>query len=250
MPKGRLPKVPTSEIRSMLMDDLLSPEEIAPLVGLCASRIRQIIYENDIPVLLGPHYRERNSPLSDDQKAVALGTLFGDASLIKTERNRIPWMTFCHAQSQLDYLLWKQDWLRLIMPHAPRHRDYHGIVSYQAHSLCHPDLLPLWNLLYRDGRKGVSETALRSLSPLGIAVWYMDDGHYPKRDKTPILSTCAYSEREQEMIVNYFRETWSIETRVVGKKYRRVLFPVKSAPLLFELIEPYIIPSMRYKITC
>ena len=80
-----------------------------------------------------------------------------------------------------------------------------------------------------------------------MAVWYMDDGSLC--DKSCYLNTQVFPEQEQlllgRLLFRYFGLTVS---RDQDKQYYRLRFNVKESKKFVDIIRPYIIPSMAYKI--
>lgn len=115
----------------------------------------------------------------------------------------------------------------------------------------------LKNKLYKNNKKVYSPTLLKQLTPHGIALWYMDDGTLAKlrnkntkKIRTINVKLCTYVSKEQnEIIINYFKETYDIKFNLVYDKNKYLLRANKENSLKFiELVKPYIIKSMYYKI--
>jgi uracil-DNA glycosylase family 4 len=85
------------------------------------------------------------------------------------------------------------------------------------------------------------------LSPLTLAVWYMDDGHlstrsskYPRAE----IATCGFAEEDLSILV-----AGLAHLGLLGEVRRgRLYFDTTATRLLSELIAPYVPPSMRYKL--
>ena len=99
---------------------------------------------------------------------------------------------------------------------------------------------------------------LKWLNPLGMAIWYMDDGNHHEvlRDNGTIrqrnihLSVCAYSQEEVDLIRDYFLEEWGIRWNLmhVRKTYPVLRAGAKEGAKFCDIINSYVIPSMRYKL--
>jgi len=53
---------------------------------------------------------------------------------------------------------------------------------------------------------------------------------------------------DKQIIRSYFLENYGIEIKIHGGKYPRLYFNKPNAKKLVEIIKPYIIPSMQYKL--
>ena len=109
-----------------------------------------------------------------------------------------------------------------------------------------------------EGTKIVTETILKKLTPLGLALWWMDDGClYVKRHKNStierraFLSTCSFTEEEHVLIKQYFFSRWNLNVTIrqhPKTKYRYISFPVEDFKKFVEIIKEHVVPSMQYKI--
>lgn len=76
----------------------------------------------------------------------------------------------------------------------------------------------------------------------------MDDGYKCKPYGGAMLCTNAFSREELELIKQMFKDKFNIEVTLNIKSGNIVYIPSKEFPKFKKLIEPYIIPSMKYKI--
>src|SRR5206468_3502636 len=108
------------------------------------------------------------------------GSLLGDGSLGITKRldsSRGVKFRLGHGIEQTAYLDWKVSLFENI-------RGTYWIDRARAafwDSTPLPELHDLRREVYRGGRKEFSASYLESLSPLALAIWYMDDGGFDLR---------------------------------------------------------------------
>jgi hypothetical protein len=78
----------------------------------------------------------------------------------------------------------------------------------------------------------------------------MGDGSLNKDKKTMILHTQSYTKTENLILSRELNEKFGFRSEVIlhKKKYFVVKFNSKDALTLHNLIKPYIIESMKYKI--
>jgi recombination protein RecA len=126
-----------------------------------------------------------------------------------------------------------------------------------------PELAELHEAVYfGDGKKHLSWDYLKALTPLALAVWYMDDGSFTVRSKgvkqrtrggSGRIEVCveAMSPGTRDRLVQYLRETHGLDVRLVesGARNNAVLIFTTAATSKFQrLVAPHIHPSMEYKL--
>jgi len=170
-----------------------------------------------------------------------------------------------HGIAQKQYVLWKHNKLsRLCQTTQPPKevKDKKGIVSVEFYTSSGAYLQELFNLFYRpsplDGEKFLKTITPElidklPLDPILLAVLFMDDGSVRNDCYAGKLATQCYSLLEQNLLKDYLKEKWKIETNIVrhtqksGQYYLSI--PKKGFSCLIELIEPIVkeIPCMAYK---
>jgi LAGLIDADG DNA endonuclease family len=107
-----------------------------------------------------------------------------------------------------------------------------------------PELTPFYRLFYGTGRKRIPEVELPELT---LAVWFMDDGC---RSRNAVyLNTQQYDEVSQRTVLRLLHEQWGIAgTLNRDKSYLRVRLSVDGTRRLANLITPYLLPELRYKL--
>lgn len=196
--------------------------------------------------------------LNKRQQDILNGMLLGDACLQKTGKNNAR-LRLEHSFKQEAYLRWKFGELEHIFQSEPqmlerihplsRHTNYY--VRLQSYTS--PFLGDVRKQFYdNNGKKklplNLEETLL---SPLTIAVWYMDDGYYDKRDKSAHIYTQAFNARDIQRLINAFLELHGIECKAYCRPDRnscQLNFRKKNRDSLTKLIKPHLIKEMRYKI--
>jgi hypothetical protein len=106
------------------------------------------------------------------------------------------------------------------------------------------------NSFYQDRRKIVPRNLGDILDPLAVAVWFMDDGGRGAR--TPrelVFNTSCFSADEQvflaKVLLDSFRVVASIHKH--GKGFQ-IYIKAESFSRFSELVSPYLIASLRYKL--
>jgi recombination protein RecA len=198
--------------------------------------------------------------LGAQQAQVILGSLMGDGALSPNLRGRSGTrFRMGHGAKQAAYLDWKMSLLENI-PHC-RTSNAKGAVFADFTPL--PELAELREIVYfGDGKKHLTWDYLKGLTPLALAVWYMDDGCFTVRSKgaqertrggTGRIEVCveAMSPGTRDRLVSYLRDAYRLDVKLTSRGARKVSvlqFTTAASERFQQLIAPYIHPSMDYKL--
>ena len=105
-------------------------------------------------------------------------------------------------------------------------------------------------LFYKNRVKIIPKNIESLLTPLSLAVWYMDDGSIKSnRHKGMFLNTQSFSPLEVKKLQRILKKQFLTETITRKDKNGLQIYILgKSAENFIRLIRSYIIPSMEYKI--
>ena len=199
--------------------------------------------------------------LSTRQWALVLGGLMGDAAL---SPSRIPGglgtrFRMGHGSKQVEYLDWKASLLGNIG--QSRSTSNRGAAFVDLTPM--PELAELRQAVYLgDGKKHLSWDYLKALSPLSIAVWYMDDGSFSLGAEGLQARTQNGSGRSEicvetmsagsrERLVEYLAGNYDLHPTLSlrGAGQKAVLtFSEDETAKLHDLIARYVHPCMQYKL--
>src|SRR5580692_547706 len=198
--------------------------------------------------------------LGKQQFQLILGSLMGDGNLSPNRRDRSGTrFRMGHGAKQAAYLDWKVSLLGNIG--CSRTTNAKGAVFADFAPL--PELAELHDVVYfGDGKKHLSWDYLKALTPLALAVWYMDDGSFTLRSKgvqertqggSGRIEICveAMSPGTRERILQYLRDTRGLDVRLrsAGTRQKAVITFTTAATEKFQkLVAPYVHPSMEYKL--
>ena len=195
--------------------------------------------------------------LSDFQMTALRGTLMGDGALSPSRSGHGARFRFTHCAAQTEYADWKASLFSNVTSSRTVRPD--GVVTYDFKPL--PELADMRQSVYEDGKKVLDDDYLKSLSPLSLALWYMDDANFSVRSTgvqecteglSGRVSICveAMEEQTRERLVSYLADTWGIraDLKSRGPREQAVLdFTNAESAKLQALIAPYVHPSMEYK---
>lgn len=208
------------------------------------------------------HYVE--NPATEDQIQVILGGLLGDGCISHPDRGQ-PGIQFCQGESQKDYLQWKYDILNplglsKIRENPSGFKTSSKVFSFRVKS--HPHITEVLKDedLYKFGKMRLTYNLLDRIEPLGLAVWYADDGslntHTTVGGETRYniqLHTQGFTHPENELIAGWLKWKWGVEAQVKftparteGEVYSFIYLPHEEAVKFLELL-PGSFPGVEYK---
>lgn len=186
--------------------------------------------------------------LSSIQKKILAGKILGDGSLVPTITGRSYKLQVEHCLKQKEYV----DWLAEVFPRwllsPPKILEQHH--SYRFRTIAHPDITELHEIFYRDGKKIVPLDIVELLDhPIGLAVWFMDDGGLSSAKSAVTLSTHSFTEAENNLLIDCLKTNFKLQANLNwdGKGFR-LYIPVRAITRFKALVNPYILPMMKYKI--
>ena len=199
--------------------------------------------------------------LGGQQWQLILGSLMGDGNLSKPVRRDDHSARFRmgHGSHQESYLDWKVS----LLDNIPHSRTVNAKAAVFADFTPLAELSELREVVYQgDGKKHLTWDYLKSLTPLALATWYMDDGSFTLRSKglqarteggSGRIEICveAMSPGSRERLVQYLRDTRKLDVKLTLRGQRQVAvlqFTTAATDKFQKLIAPYVHPSMDYKL--
>jgi recombination protein RecA len=194
--------------------------------------------------------------LSRFQWEILLGGLMGDGALFRAKSGLAGRYRFGHGARQVEYADWKASLFANIG--TSRTTDARGAVFHDLSPL--PELAELREAVYVAGKKVFSEDYLKQLTPLSLAIWYMDDATFQLRAKGLQERTRDGSGRAEicieamelttrSRLLAFLSDTWGITPRLIQRAGKAVLqFPKDETAKFHALIAPYVHPAMQYKL--
>lgn len=197
--------------------------------------------------------------LSKEQKSILIALLIGDGTISSNYVFKLS-----HSTHQRAFLEWKINLLNTLGIKNNGIKEYVSKTGYNkgkqvlySQMSINPTIKALRRTIYTP-KKTLSRKLLNWLTPLGLAIWYMDDGHINVNTSsqrssiqhTIKIATCV-DESTANMILQYFKEVWNITFRLF--KEGKGTFSIASSSEVdcenfIKLVKPYIIPSLLYKI--
>ena len=201
------------------------------------------------------NFSEQEHVLTDLQEQFIYGSLLGDLNIGKPNDTHPNCRLYIvHSQKQEELFMKKVEILGEFMGAykltnlTPDKRTGKIYATYRGNSKAHPIFNKIRNLLYINDVKTITQSFLDKIhSPIALAYWFMDDGTYIGN-----LATNSFSEQEVDLLINWLKNTWNVDCSKEVNKQSTIQYIIhikaSSRKHFEELIFPYIIPSMYYKL--
>ena len=187
-------------------------------------------------------------PLEGTLQAVLIGSMLGDGHLQRVGRQTACFLE-SHAIDQQDYLKWKASifgsWTCSVTFIKSKIETHQGVLELRTHSA--RELYSWWKKFYDrpkvPGRvpKVFPDSIVPMVTPLALAVWYMDDGcaaHWP---------AISCHERNQRVALNILKEFGIEGTPVLGDSARIEIKGDQNAATFLRIVSPHLVPCILYK---
>lgn len=198
----------------------------------------------------------------DEEKQMFFGSLLGDGFLNRSERGNYSFRCE-HSIKQKEYLDWKNSFIKSYRFRTDQ-RDRESFfkkenriiksTSYRVLTQNHEDFTKIYPLFYMNKIKYLNREVLKELKPLGLAIWYLDDGCYHLNRFTGIIATDCFSLENLKDVKTFFLDEYDINVSIVKqgkgkKKHYRIYFP-KNEMIKFLSIINNVVPKniLSYKI--
>lgn len=197
--------------------------------------------------------------------------LLGDGT-IQSNNNDSYWFAFHHSMKQVEWARWKRAQIDLFFEKKkvkrkssfkesiPQHNKKTGRTYYSCrYRLFWSKYLRIFRKwVYRSDRTKRVKFLLNQIdSDKHLAIWFMDDGSEERNVNTHVdgskyitnprlmLHVCDYTEADAKFMVQWFRDSYGVEPRIVytaRKQGRRprLRFLAKDSRLLFSKMAVYV----------
>lgn len=196
--------------------DALTVTEVARIYNINPSTVSKWARKLNIPRKCNRYIDLKKQTLSDKQMEVIVGSLLGDGCLDKISKpGRQSRFTESHSLLQKNWLAWKRDvlgtWVSNFSYLKSSDRE-----SYRLKTVVSPQFTVLEKEWYKRDEFGnyvlkkVGKRMHRikvlpknlEITPLALAVWYLDDGHREKANTGCSISTLCFTPIEVDILLN------------------------------------------------
>ena len=188
---------------------------------------------------------------------IVVGSLLGDGWLadFSSKTGKAKYLLKYNDKS-LGFLEWMRRQLKELNP-----SNLKPIAKYSQHyffTKSSENLGDLRKLFYpHEGKKRIPENIAELLTdPIGLAVWYQDDGTLDRRSKyhwNVRIATYCFPYEDCALLARVVKQHFNIDMsvcrcRMRGKMYYQLYVLSKSMQRFVDMVKPYIHPNYAYKI--
>ena len=201
---------------------------------------------------------QRIGPHNQDVISVIVGSLLGDGW---GEKRCVSTRFHIHvSQENVEYIMWLHKFFnergycsstkpKILTQIQKGNKVYYSIKirtwSFRSFNF-------LYNLFYKDKVKCIPTNIGDFLTPLALAIWFMDDGG--KNSSSVLIHTNSFTKKEVEMLQKVLFQKYHRRTTTRKKRSkdpdRGYIIDIlkKDLPLFASLVKPHMIQSMHYKL--
>jgi len=198
--------------------------------------------------------RKQQLMLSPEQKDILIGLLLGDACLETQNKGQTYRLKIEQSRSHQAYVEHLYGLFAEWVPTPPRVKQVvsaaHQSENMTFQTVNHSAFRFYAHQFYIEGKKRVPELIHRWLTPQGLAYWFMDDGSIKsKQSKAVIFNTQGFHRSEVERLIQVLQQLFSLQASVRNQKDGcQIYIAGGSYERFVELISPYLIAEMQYKL--
>jgi ubiquinol-cytochrome c reductase cytochrome b subunit len=244
------------ELALQMFDTGQSVKYIAKHFEISAPAISRFLKSNNrTPDYSATKYDNlRTIPLTSIQKQFVVGHLLGDGCLYKDRKNSLYKLSISQKKAHSQYFHWKREILNPFVNSWRENVDKRkNSIMLNATTICHPEFQVFTNFFYTENRtKIVPKNLEEYFTPLALAVWIMDDGSLNQKVNMRI-STMSFNYNDHVVLQNYLKNVFGLDCKIMNYKYKnkqyyQITFNKENTQKLSNIIRPYIVDCMEYKI--
>jgi DNA-binding CsgD family transcriptional regulator len=227
----------------------LTNKQISKKLGYTEKSILAILAKHKLP-----SHRSEEIIETNELMQFIIGSILGDGSLSKLSHGKHnSRLRVAHCLRQSDYCIWKANLLKKYNLLSQVRYDHTfdsrfkepDYTIIKMSSIAHPIFTKYRQTCYKNDKfKSVNIDIVKKIDPLGLAIWYMDDGSRTACSMT--LSTNSFSQEELLILVDILYNNFKLKFSI----HKAGILYLKSEcwERFVNLIEEYILPCMKYKI--
>lgn len=166
------------------------------------------------------------------------GTIPFDCSLYNGRNNSTTRITFSNGKQE-DYLIWKSDMIGKAFPMKRKANKKSKLIS----KIGYTELRDIYNKIGKERDPLKLWDLSKPLSPITLAIWYMDDGH--RYNNVTVGISISPRRTDLNRLSNYLSKVCGLDNKLYE---HGIKFTNQSSIKLMEIISPYVIESMQYKL--
>lgn len=190
---------------------------------------------------------------SDLQRKIAIGSILGDGSIKKSNKNGGTYLTIGHGKKQVEYCQWKES----LFDNMNTSSCYDDRYGYHFSTPSTFDLSSLRELTYeyenktKVKRKKITQELVDEIDLMSLAIWYLDDGSFSGSYKKwgngkSVIYCPVYDGEELNMLADKIEELGIPRPSI--KEGKGLRFNSGATNIFHSKISKFVHPSMDYKL--
>lgn len=206
---------------------------------------------------------QRIGPHNIDVLSIIIGSTLGDTHLEKRQNGLGTRIIFEQSNNNVEYLMWFHSYLSTRgycskkIPDLKTRIKKHGIVAfhYRINSYTFSSLNWLHSMFYVYNKvtnkyvKIIPSNIEEYLTPLALAIWFMDDGS--KLEQGAKIATNCFTYDENIFLCKILKNKYNLNVTIhnAGKNKGYNLYINKNSMSTFSgIVKPHMLPSLHYKL--
>ena len=204
---------------------------------------------------------ERIGPHNIDIISIIIGSLLGDGHLEKRNRGIGTRIKFEQSNKNVEYLMWfhsyfsTRGYCNINKPELKKRIRKNGEIyfHYSINTFTFFSFNLIHDMFYMcsEGKyvKIIPHNIEQYLTPLALAIWFMDDGSKLKKGAKIATNCFTYKELSQlcEILKNKFNLTVTIHSGGKNKGYT-LYISSQSMTTFSNIVKPFMLPTLYYKL--
>ena len=199
----------------------------------------------------GSWYNVRMTRIQED---IIIGTILGDSYICRSQSGKTS-IQIKQADRYKEYVFWLHRQLKDLFLSAPRQRKDNQ--QWYVNSSFSGELNRVHDIFYINRKKVIPKNIKDILiSPISLAVWFMDDGTLDYREKDHCafhLCTNCFTKVEVRKLIDVLDSNFGIKsslhyTLCRGKRHARIYIGARGRERFIELINPFVLNCFKYKL--
>ncbi len=198
--------------------------------------------------------QKKKLKLKKNQKEIIIGLMLGDGHLETMNKGRTYRLKVEQSIKHKDYVDWLYTNLQDFVNTPPKIRKSIAFgketTNYRFSTLSVGSFRFFDQQFYKDKKKIIPDLIKRWLTPLSMAIWFMDDGQIKsKKHRALLINTQCFSKNDLGKLQKALEEKFGIKTNLKKEPTGWRLYLLSETVSKFvKLIEPHILPLMRKKL--
>ena len=198
-------------------------------------------------------FKQKAGDMNEKQRSIMVGTLLGDGHLETQNQGRTYRLKIEHTIKQKEYTDFLYQNFKSWANELPKEKNKvvrgKTYTNYYFQTRSVGEFRFYGQIFYdKNGKKRIPDFIAKLLTPLALAIWFMDDGSYKsKQHKALILNTQCFNKRDLRLLIEAFEECFNIEAKLRSQKEGYQLI-IPRPERFIELILPYLRKEFYYKL--